>query len=98
MKRGLRRLDEVMADLLARQGYGDSLSAREREAAWRESIASPLLEFTTLGGLRRGVLEVLVHDAVVLQELSFAKESLVRQLQERLPNHDIRDLRFRIGS
>jgi hypothetical protein len=59
------------------------------------------LEFasqTRVGSLKRGVLEVLVGNAVLLQELShFHKRGLLEQMRRRLPDTSITDLRFRAG-
>jgi hypothetical protein len=44
------------------------------------------------------VLEVVVANAVLLQELSqFHKRPLLVQLRQRLPSAAVTDLRFRVG-
>ena len=53
---------------------------------------------TRVAGLRRGVLEVTVANAVLLQELAhFHKRRLLEALRRRLPGTTITDLRFRAG-
>ena len=53
---------------------------------------------TRVGGLKRGVLEVIVANAVLLQELThFHKRRLLEQLRRRLPGTTVTDLRFRPG-
>ena len=53
---------------------------------------------TRVAGLRRGVLEVEVDNAVLLQELAhFHKRRLLEQLRGRLPGTTLTDLRFRAG-
>ena len=50
------------------------------------------------GGLRRGVLEILVDNAVLLQELAhYQKRRLLEKIRQRLPGMPINDLRFRAG-
>jgi hypothetical protein len=48
--------------------------------------------------LRRGVLEVTVGNAVLLQELAhYQKRRLLEQLRKRLAGTTITDIRFRAG-
>lgn len=69
------------------------------EGAWVDAIGPKLVGYTRLGSLRRGVLEVLVENAVVLQELShFHKRGLLERLRARLPGVTLTDLRFRAGT
>ena len=52
-----------------------------------------------VAGVRRGVLEVEVDSAVLLQELAhFHKRRLLRELRGRLPDTPLNDLRFRNGA
>ncbi len=50
-------------------------------------------------GLRRGVLEVEVNGAALLQELAhFHKRRLQEALRDQLPGQPLKELRFRAGS
>jgi hypothetical protein len=44
------------------------------------------------------VLSVFVDDATLMQELTFRKRKLVEELAQRLPDHRIRDVRFKADS
>ena len=51
---------------------------------------------TQVSSLRRGVLEVIVGNAALMQELaSFHKRRLLEELRQRLPK--VTELRFRAG-
>jgi hypothetical protein len=55
-------------------------------------------EETQVSVLRRGVLEITVGNAVLLQELAhYRKRRLLEELRSRLPGTTITDLRFRAG-
>jgi predicted nucleic acid-binding Zn ribbon protein len=95
-RRGPRKLGEVMPQLMARRGYGRLLSHDEFQEAW-QAVSGVLMQQSRPGQLRRGVLEIIVNNSVVMQELTFQKRSLLRQLNERLPHQPIRDLRFTVG-
>jgi hypothetical protein len=68
------------------------------ERVWAEAVGEPAARQTRVGGLRRGVLEVLVGNAVLLQELAhFHKRRLLEEMRRRLPGRAVIDLRFRAG-
>jgi predicted nucleic acid-binding Zn ribbon protein len=83
---------------MARRGYGRVRSAEAYEQAWREAAGSLLAQYSRVGGLRRGALEIMVANSTFLQEVTFQKAELLARLKDRLPNEGIRDLRFRLGT
>jgi len=95
---GPRSMAAVIAELMARRGLARPHSAAELEAAWREAAGPHFAEYTRVGSLRNGKLEVFVAHSAVLQELSYQKASLVSALANLLPNQQIKDLRFRLGA
>jgi len=92
-----RHISEVVAEILARSGVGETQSARELQAAWREIVGPPLNELSRAVKLSRGKLEVVVSHSAAVQELTFRKHEILRQLRERWPQKIIRDIRFRVG-
>jgi predicted nucleic acid-binding Zn ribbon protein len=86
-----------MSRLLARQGYAQSLSSDEWQEAWREAVGPRLAPWTRAGRLRQGVLEVIVGNSTVLQELSFRRAELLKQLGERMSANTVQEIRFRVG-
>ncbi len=97
MKRGPEPIGEILAQLMARRGFTRVQSSSAFEAAWNEA-AGELAEFTRLGPVRRGKLEVTVANSTMLHELSFRKRELVRTLTKLLPEEQIQDVRLRVGS
>ena len=94
---------EPLADILSRLFVGRGLGAVEArctlEAAWQEAVGEECSVRTRVGLLRRGVLEVLVRDAVLMHQLAgFEKRKLVERLQQRLGPQRIRELRFRLAA
>ncbi len=68
------------------------------EKAWAEAVGAEFAAHTRPAALRRGVLEVMVDNAVLLQELAhFHKRRLLEQLRRQLPGTTLTDLRFRAG-
>jgi predicted nucleic acid-binding Zn ribbon protein len=96
--RGPEPLAEVLSRLFTARGWGRRQERLHLERAWQEAVGPDHAAHTRPGTLRRGVLEVLVDNAVLLQELAhFHKRRLLEQLRSRLPGTPLTDLRFRAG-
>jgi predicted nucleic acid-binding Zn ribbon protein len=89
---------EVLAQLMARRGYARELSASAYALAWANAVGEPANRFTQAGNLRRGALEITVANSTLLQELTYRKIELLAKLGQLLPDQNIRDIRFRVGS
>jgi len=97
-----RREPEGIGDILGRlftaRGWGRRQDRLHLERAWTEAVGAGNAAHTRVGAIRRGVLEVVVDNAVLLQELAhYQKRKLLEALRKRLPNTPLNDLRFRAG-
>ena len=92
------KMGSVIANLMARRGYAQVEESSERETGWQEVVGPALGPQTRSANIRRGVMEVIVASSAVMQELTFRKSTLLKQLAQRLPSHKIKDLRFRLGA
>jgi predicted nucleic acid-binding Zn ribbon protein len=96
-QKGPEPLGEILSRLFAARGWGRRQDRLRLEEAWA-AAAGEAAPQTRVAGLRRGVLEVVVGNAVLLQELAhFQKRRLLEQLRRRLPGTTLTDLRFRAG-
>ncbi|HWG43216.1 MAG TPA: DUF721 domain-containing protein [Gemmataceae bacterium] len=96
--RGPERLGEILSRLFTARGWGRRQGRLHLERAWAEVAGSEYAAHTRPGALRRGVLEITVDNAVLLQELAhFHKRRLLEQLRRQLPGTPLTDLRFRAG-
>ncbi len=93
-----KRMGDVVSQLLARRGYAQETTSADIAAAWREAVGEATATYTRIGAVRRGVLDVVVANSAVSQELTFRKAQLIVQLAKRLPEHKIKNIRFRTGS
>ena len=87
-----------IADLLARRGFGRVQTTEAYEQAWRQAAGPLAGQYTRVGTLRRGTLEVIVLNSTLVQELTFQKATLLAALNRLLPEQGIRNLRFRLGA
>jgi hypothetical protein len=98
MEKGPELLGEILSRLFTARGWGRRQGRLRLEQAWTEAAGEDMGKQTRVGGLRRGVLEVEVANAVLMQELAhYHKRRLLEQLRGRLPELTITDLRFRAG-
>lgn len=96
--RGPQPIAEIVNHLLARRGYARIQAVSACQEAWVQAAGAHLSQHTRPGNIRRGVLEITVRNSTVLQELTFQKKQLLKQLQALAADEKIRDLRFRIGA
>ena len=95
---GPELLGEILSRLFTARGWGRRQDRLHLERAWTEVAGAEVAEKTRVGALRRGVLEVTVGNAVLLQELAhFHRRRLLEGLRRRLPGTTLTDLRFRSG-
>jgi predicted nucleic acid-binding Zn ribbon protein len=93
-----KKIADVLAQLITARGYGRIQADADFTAAWQAAAGTSLARFTRPGRLRRGQLEVTVSNSTIIQELTFEKQNILAALQAKLPDANIRDLRFRLGS
>ncbi len=95
---GPELLREVLARLFTARGWGRQQATRRLVEAWRRAVGPEHASGTQVRGLKHGVLEIVVENAVVLQELAhYHKRRLLTALAEQLPGARITDIRFRLG-
>jgi hypothetical protein len=94
---GMQSIGDILSELFARRGYARMRSQDHLEQAWREAVGEPGANYTRVGWLRRGVLDIYVANSVLLQELAgFQQEKLLSKLQQTLRSDEIRAIRFRL--
>jgi predicted nucleic acid-binding Zn ribbon protein len=99
MDKGPEPIGEILSRLFTARGWGRRQDLMRLEAAWAEAVGAAGARHTRVLALRRGVLEVLVDNAVLLQELAhYHKRRLLEQIRGRLPGVTVADLRFRAGT
>ncbi len=98
MEKGPELLREILSRLFTARGWGRRQGRLRLEQAWADAAGEELAKNSRVAGMRRGVLEVEVANAVLMQELAhYHKRRLLEQLRGRLPELTITDLRFRAG-
>jgi len=97
--KGPELLGEVLSRLFTARGWGRRQGRLHLEQAWADAVGVEHALHSRVGNLRRGVLEVEVDNAILLQELAhYHKRRLLEQLRSRLPGNTLTDIRFRAGT
>jgi predicted nucleic acid-binding Zn ribbon protein len=97
-RKGPEPLGEILSRVFTARGWGRKQDRLRLEQAWAAAVGPEHAPHTRVNGLRRGVLEVEVTGAVLMQELAhYHKRKLLERLRERLPGTTLTDLRFRAG-
>lgn len=95
---GPEPLAEILGRLFTAKGWGRKQDRMRLESAWQEAVGPEHATQTRVGAIRRGVLEIEVFGAVLLQELAhYHKRRILARLRESLPGTTVSDLRFRAG-
>lgn len=98
MDKGPEPLGEILSRLFTARGWGRRQERLRLEEAWAEAVGPQHAPHTRVNGMRRGVLEVVVDNAVLMQELAhYEKGRLLQALRSRLAGTALTDLRFRAG-
>jgi predicted nucleic acid-binding Zn ribbon protein len=96
--RGPEGLKEILSRLFTSKGWGRRQGRLHLEKAWAEVAGPEYAAQTRVEALRRGVLEIAVGNAVLMQELAqFHRRRLLEGLRRKLPDTPLTDLRFRAG-
>ena len=89
-------MGDVVNQLMGRRGYARFQQSDQLNEIWESAVGPEIASVSKPGNLRRGVLEVIVSNSVVMQELTFAKPGLIHAVNQQF-HQSIRDIRFRTG-
>jgi hypothetical protein len=95
---GPERISDILTQLMSRRGFARVRGAEAYQAAWGEAAGPLGARYSRAGQLKRGTLEVVVANSTLIQEFGFQKTSMLAALNRLLPDHNIKDLRFRLGA
>jgi len=92
-----KKLSDVLAQLVARKGYGATKTDQQLQATWNTAAGAALARFSQATRVNRGRLEVTVANSMMMQELSFEKARILDAVRQAMPEARIDDLKLRVG-
>lgn len=93
-----QRLADVLSRLIAQRGYARVQGAEVETEAWSAVAGAAIAKMSRVGELKRGVLEIHVSNNILVSELGYQKIKLLDGMREKLPQHKLKDLRFKVGT
>lgn len=92
-----QHVSRALSELIALRGLARFRGEAELANIWNELAGSAIAAQTRVLGIRRNVLNVGVSNSALLSELaSFYRTELLQKLQERWPELQIKELKFRL--
>ena len=91
-------IKEVLARLFLARGWGRRQGRLQLERVWADAVGPDYDGMTRVLGLKRGVFEIEVASAVLVQELThYHRKRLLAALRANLAGQTIKELRFKVG-
>ena len=94
-KRKPKQVRDLLNHIVASRGLAAVESSSQLQRIWDDAVGVKLANQTLVGALKRGTLEIVVANSSLMQQLSFKKRELLKQIKASAP--EIKSLRFRIG-
>lgn len=92
-------IKEILSRLFTARGWGRRQGRLHLERAWSDAVGLEYEEQTRVLGLKRGIFEVEVASAVLVQELThYHRRRLLQALRAKLPGQTVKELRFKVGT
>ena len=89
-------LGDILTAVLTRYGLTATTAREELERAWRIAAGPELAAQTQVGSFRRGVLEILCADAILVGELeSFRKREFLDAVKKGVTHSAVKEIRFK---
>lgn len=90
-------ISEALVDYIAKRGIARSSSNSRIQSVWAEICDERFRAVTSIIRLYRGVLEIGVSSAAILNELnSFHYDTFLKEFRDRCGHEMIRELRFQL--
>lgn len=97
--KGPEKIADILGRLFTSRGWGRKNDRLRLEGAWTEAAGPEVAAATRVLAIRRGVMEVEVKGAVLLQELAqYHKRGLLTRLRKAMPGVTLTDIKFRAGA
>ena len=88
---------DVVNKLLARKGYARIQANLALGELWKKVAGERIASDSRPGLIANGVWQVFVRNSSVVQELSFSRTQILKQIQTEAPEQKIRDVKFKVG-
>lgn len=89
-------LGSALGRLLRKRGLADRSGSAELDRMWKQIVGEEYGRHSRANRIRGGVVEVDVFNGAILEQLrGFMHQQLLEQLQQLLPQSEIKGIRYR---
>ncbi|MCA9034901.1 MAG: DUF721 domain-containing protein [Planctomycetaceae bacterium] len=90
-----RHLSSLVSNLIRRRGLTETSATASLDAHWKQVVGEEIGRHCWARGVKAGVLDIAVTNSAVLEQLrSFMHMDVLQQMQNRVPESNIKNLRY----
>ena len=89
-----RSIKESIKEVVGQEKLKKGIEKGFIEKCWEESVGDSIKQNTTFKNYKQGVLTIKTKTPVWRNELLFQKEQIKKQLNKKIKNNKIKDIRF----
>jgi len=92
---GPSRLGNAVSRLIRHRGLAERSRHHQLAAEWKKAVGPELAARSSVRRLRGGILEVAVSNGAALEQLrGFLHQTVLKDMQQAMPDSEIRDIRY----
>ena len=92
----LKRLDQVVEDVIQVYGYDSKISEARVFLVWEDIVGQFIAENTQPSSLVEGKFRIWVKNSVLLSELHLLSRNLIDKINSKIGKSVVRELRFQL--
>jgi hypothetical protein len=91
-----KSVSSVLDRLIEEKGYANEQSTQIICDVWRAAVGDEMFNQSRVGKVKRGVLQIIVLNSIILSELEYSKPKALQQFQVAIPQFKIKSIRFKL--
>ena len=92
-----KTVSSILDRLIIERGYAVEQCTQLLQEQWRIAVGDQLSTQSRIGKIQRGVLQIIVSNAIVMSELEYSKRKALLHLQSALPDFKLKDIRLKLA-
>ena len=93
-RNGPKQLNSLLGELISSKGWGDRLKEIALPEYWKEVVGETVADKAQFRKFDDGIIFVATDSSTWRTELQLRSEAIIRQLNNKLGNEKIREIKF----
>jgi predicted nucleic acid-binding Zn ribbon protein len=85
----------ILGDLIKSQGWGDKLKELELPELWKEIVGDVIAERAKYKKFSDGIIYIATASSTWRTELQLRSEDIIKQLNQKLGNEKVKEIKFK---